>query len=135
MTCWNSWHRWSLISIIAAALLAVSLTPHNTTPSGDDDHAPAKELMVALTRPELLRLLRAFVLPKPATDPEHVLRCPAGDADISTGPPPATAAGTKSPQPHDHELQLPCQSTRLLWLVLAAAASLPFDAVLGRRRR
>jgi hypothetical protein len=74
VTCWNSWHRWSLISILAAALLAVGLALHGTTPGGKDRHDPAEEPMIALTRPELLRLLRAFVLPKPATDPEHILR-------------------------------------------------------------
>lgn len=74
VTCWNSWHRWSLISIIAAALLAVSLALHGTAAPNDDDHGRAKELMIALTRPELLRLLRAFALPKPVTDPEHILR-------------------------------------------------------------
>ncbi|WP_329343680.1 hypothetical protein OG866_44015 [Streptomyces sp. NBC_00663] len=32
---------------------------------------------------------------------------PDGAAAINTGPLPATAAGTKSPQPHDHDLELP----------------------------
>ncbi|MFD9285833.1 hypothetical protein ACFWD7_53275 [Streptomyces mirabilis] len=41
------------------------------TESGEPEteHEP----MVALTRPELLRLLRAFVLPQPVTDAQHVL--------------------------------------------------------------
>jgi hypothetical protein len=38
----------------------------------DTEHEP----MIALTRPELLRLLRAFVLPQPVTDAQHVLHWP-----------------------------------------------------------
>ncbi|WP_409468959.1 IS701 family transposase [Streptomyces sp. HC307] len=71
-TCWNSWMRWSLISLIAASLLAVAAARHpGDTESGEPDteHEP----MIALTRPELLRLLRAFVLPQPVTDAQHVL--------------------------------------------------------------
>lgn len=75
VTCWNSWHRWSLISLIAAALLAVSTALHRITDLGHTaGTAPSKAAMIPLTRPELLRILRAFVLPRPATDPEHVLR-------------------------------------------------------------
>jgi SRSO17 transposase len=73
VTCWNSWHRWSLISLIAAALLAVSTALHHTAaPTGSDQHT-GKTPMIPLTRPELLRILRAFALPQPATDPDHLL--------------------------------------------------------------
>ncbi|MFD5514381.1 IS701 family transposase, partial [Streptomyces sp. NPDC127051] len=34
---------------------------------------PAETAMILLTRPELLRILRTFVLPQPVTDPEHIL--------------------------------------------------------------
>ncbi|MGW6740648.1 hypothetical protein ACWGDX_07845 [Streptomyces sp. NPDC055025] len=71
VTCW---HRWSLISVIAAAFLAVSLALHDNAAASDDDHGPAEKTMIELTRPELLRLVRAFVLPKPAVAPEHILR-------------------------------------------------------------
>ena len=75
VTCWNSWHRWSLISLIAAALLSVSTALHKAAdPAHADESDPAKAAMIPLTRPELLRMLRAFVLPRPVTDPEHTLR-------------------------------------------------------------
>jgi len=75
VTCWNSWHRWSLISLIAAALLSVSTALHRIADvARTDESAPAEAAMIPLTRPELLRILRAFVLPQPVTDPEHILR-------------------------------------------------------------
>jgi len=73
VTCWNSWHRWSLISLIAIALLTVSTTAHHTAAPDDDEQVTETTPMIPLTRPELLRILRAFVLPQPATDPDHIL--------------------------------------------------------------
>ncbi|MEV5012927.1 IS701 family transposase [Streptomyces sp. NPDC055692] len=67
VTCWNSWMRWSLFSLIAAAVLA--LTAAATTSVGSAE--PAR--LVPLTCPELVRLLRAFVLTPPVRDAEHVL--------------------------------------------------------------
>ncbi|ARP73817.1 transposase [Streptomyces pluripotens] len=64
VTCWNSWMRWSLFSLIASAVLA--LTAATVGPS-----APAR--LIPLTCPELVRLLRAFVLTPPVRDAEHVL--------------------------------------------------------------
>ncbi|MEU1275953.1 hypothetical protein [Streptomyces sp. NPDC005799] len=51
--------RWSLISLVAAALLTVALARTRSA-----DSAPDAEL-IPLTRPELLNLLRAVVLSKP----------------------------------------------------------------------
>jgi SRSO17 transposase len=73
VTCWNSWHRWSLISLIAAALLAVSTSPPRTATLTGDGQDTGKAPMIPLTRPELLRILRAFVLPQPATGLDHIL--------------------------------------------------------------
>ncbi|MGH3803476.1 MAG: IS701 family transposase [Pseudonocardiaceae bacterium] len=74
VTCWKSWHRWSLISLIAAALLSVSTARHHDTdPTHTDEPEPATAVMIPLTRPELLRILRAFALPQPVTTPEHIL--------------------------------------------------------------
>jgi len=67
VTCWNSWMRWSLFSLIATAVLA--LTAAATTSTGSA--RPAR--LVPLTCPELIRLLRAFVLTRPARTAEHVL--------------------------------------------------------------
>uniref|UniRef100_UPI003D71F0BE IS701 family transposase n=1 Tax=Actinacidiphila sp. bgisy167 TaxID=3413797 RepID=UPI003D71F0BE len=67
VTCWNSWMRWSLISLIAAALLAATLARHHPTePSSQTE-------LIPLTRPELLVLLRATILPAPCRDLVHVL--------------------------------------------------------------
>jgi SRSO17 transposase len=51
VTCWNSWMRWSLISLISAALLAVALA--RTRSAG----SPPATGLIPLTRPELLALL------------------------------------------------------------------------------
>ncbi|WP_405933362.1 hypothetical protein [Streptomyces sp. NBC_00827] len=72
VTCWTSWMRWSLISLIAAALLTVATTRHHAV-SALDESGTESEPMIALTRPELLQLLRTFALPQPVTAPEHVL--------------------------------------------------------------
>lgn len=69
VTCWNSWMRWSLFSLIAAAVLALTL--HTMTPSTTVSARPAQ--LVPLACPELVRLLRSLVLPPPARDREHVL--------------------------------------------------------------
>ncbi len=52
VTCWNSWMRWSLFSLVASAVLA--LTAAATTTVG-----PARRArLVPLTCPDLVRLLR-----------------------------------------------------------------------------
>ena len=66
VTCWNSWMRWSLFSLIAAAVLALTATAVH-------DAAEDEPALVPLSCPELIRLLRALVLPPPARDREHVL--------------------------------------------------------------
>jgi hypothetical protein len=59
--------RWSLFSLIAAAVLA--LTTAATTSTGTAGPA----LLVPPTCPELIRILRAFALTPPARHAEHVL--------------------------------------------------------------
>lgn len=68
VTCWNSWMRWSLFSLIAAAVL--TLTAAATTATAPSAGTAS---LVALTCPELVRILRAFVLTPPVREPEHVL--------------------------------------------------------------
>jgi SRSO17 transposase len=68
VTCWNSWMRWSLISLIAAALLAVALARIRSAGT------PPATGLIPLTRPELLALLRAAVLRVPRRDLAHTLR-------------------------------------------------------------
>jgi hypothetical protein len=67
VTCWNSWMRWSLISLIAAALLAVALARIRSAGS------PPATGLIPLTRPELLALLRAAVLRAPRRGLAHTL--------------------------------------------------------------
>ena len=59
--------RWSLISLIAAALLAVALARTRSA-----DPPPATGL-IPLTRPELLALLQAVVIRAPRRDLAHAL--------------------------------------------------------------
>ncbi|MEV6297625.1 hypothetical protein AB0M41_46445 [Streptomyces sp. NPDC051896] len=59
VTCWNSWMRWSLFSLIATAVLTLTAAAATTA-------RPARTTqLVPLTCPELVRLLRAFVLTPP----------------------------------------------------------------------
>lgn len=74
VTCWTSWHRWSLMSVLAYALLAVSaLREQRRT---DPAHPDNDMAMVPVSPRELLALLRIFALPRPRqdTDPAHALR-------------------------------------------------------------
>ena len=66
VTCWNSWMRWSLFCLIAAAVLALTVAAVH-------EIAEDQPELVPLTAPELIRLLRALELPPPARDPDHVL--------------------------------------------------------------
>ncbi|MEV8562524.1 transposase [Streptomyces sp. NPDC051917] len=68
VTCWNSWMRWSLFSLIAAAVLALALASTTT-----HTHPAGAAKLIPLSCPELVRLLRALVLPPPAHDRDHVL--------------------------------------------------------------
>jgi SRSO17 transposase len=66
VTCWNSWMPWSLFSLITAALLALTAAGTTSTNSAE----PAR--LIPLTCPELIRLLRAFVLTPPVRNAEHL---------------------------------------------------------------
>jgi SRSO17 transposase len=67
-TCWNSWMRWTLVSVLTAAVLTVvrQCTLAVVGPG------TVVELVGASQR-ELLRVLRAMVLPLPCRDLGHVL--------------------------------------------------------------
>ncbi|MBC9731447.1 IS701 family transposase [Streptomyces sp. TRM68367] len=71
VTCWNSWHRWSVIALVAYAFLAVAAALERAAQTGRND--PAEADLVPLSSHELLRLLRALILPPPRRDPEHLL--------------------------------------------------------------
>jgi SRSO17 transposase len=99
VTCWNSWIRWSLISLVAAALLAVALA--RTRSAGSP---PATDL-IPLTSPNCL----PFCKPPSSAHRAATWRTPctghAGGAVTSTAQRSASADGTRSPPPYEHQLQ------------------------------
>ncbi|WP_405657954.1 hypothetical protein [Streptomyces sp. NBC_00079] len=79
--------RWSLFSRITAAVLALTATAVH-------DAAEDEPAIVPLSCPELIRLLRALMLPPPVRDRDHVLHWTAGDAITKLSRPPATSNDT-----------------------------------------
>jgi hypothetical protein len=71
VTGWTSWHRWSLLSMIAYALPAVTTSLEHCGTITD-----ASVELVPISCRELVKLLRLFTLPRPRhhIDPEHALR-------------------------------------------------------------
>ena len=66
VTTWTSWHRWTAISLLAAAFLAVAAACQRAR----DASADLFEL-IPVTVPELLRQLRGTVIPDPSRDNAH----------------------------------------------------------------
>lgn len=58
VTTWTSWYRWTAISLLAAAFLAVAVARQRAR----DGSTAALEL-IPVTTPELLRQLRGTVIP------------------------------------------------------------------------
>ncbi|MFD8396747.1 IS701 family transposase [Streptomyces sp. NPDC059680] len=71
VTCWNSWHRWSVIALVAYAFLAVTAALERAAQTGRNN--PAEADLIPLSSHELLRLLRALTLPPPQRDRDHLL--------------------------------------------------------------
>lgn len=69
VTCWTSWHRWTAICLLAYIYLTVAVAVERA----QDVRTSAVAGMIAITVPELLRLLRGPVIPPPRQDREHVL--------------------------------------------------------------
>ena len=65
VTTWTSWHRWTAISLLAYAFLAVAACQRARDASAD-----LLEL-IPVTVPELLRQLRGTVIPDPSQDKAH----------------------------------------------------------------
>lgn len=61
---WTSWHRWTVLAMLAHAFLAVT--------AAHEHHHPAPDNLIALTCNEI-RHLYIKTLTKPATDPAHLL--------------------------------------------------------------
>ena len=66
VTTWTSWHRWTAISLLACAFLAVAAACQRAA----DGSAAILEL-IPVTVPELLRQLRGTVIPEPCRDRPH----------------------------------------------------------------
>jgi SRSO17 transposase len=66
VTTWTSWHRWTAISLLAGAFLAVAAACQRAA----DSSAGMLEL-IPVTVPELLRQLRGTVIPEPRRDQQH----------------------------------------------------------------
>ena len=66
VTTWTSWHRWTAISLLACAFLAVAAAWQRAA----DGSADVLEL-IPVTVPELLRQLRGIVIPEPRRDKPH----------------------------------------------------------------
>jgi SRSO17 transposase len=66
VTTWTSWHRWTAISLLAYAFLAVAAALQRTR-----DGSPGTLGLIPVTIPELLRHLRGTVIPEPRRDKAH----------------------------------------------------------------
>jgi hypothetical protein len=66
VTTWTSWHRWTAVSLLACAFLAVAAACQRAA----DGSAVILEL-IPVTVPELLRQLRGTVIPEPRRDRPH----------------------------------------------------------------
>jgi hypothetical protein len=104
---WRSWHRWSALCLLACMYLAAAVA-HDR-----DAHAGLEIGLIPVTIPEMLRMLRGTVIPRPRRD--YALTTPtastgrSGGAATSTGPAKPTCAGMATQMPHRayNELQLP----------------------------
>ena len=66
VTTWTSWHRWTAISLLAAAFLAAAAAWQRVR-----DGSTAALGLIPVTVPELLRQLRGTVIPWPCRDKAH----------------------------------------------------------------
>lgn len=68
VTCWSSWHRWTVVCLLAYIYLTVAVALERARDAGASAAA-----MIAVTVPELARLLRGTVIPLPRRDRAHRL--------------------------------------------------------------
>ena len=66
VTTWTSWHRWTAISLLAYAFLAVAAASQRAL-----DRCAGLLELIPVTIPELLRQLRDTVIPGPRRDRAH----------------------------------------------------------------
>ena len=93
---WTSWHRWTILALLAHAFLSVLAS--QAAASRPDD-----EQLIPLTRHEIRRLPPAC----PGNWPHRRHSCTGPGGGAATRPPPGTATTADEPKhPHDHELSL-----------------------------
>jgi hypothetical protein len=63
---WASWHRWTAISLLAGAFLAVAAACQRAA-----DSSASMLKLIPVTVPELLRQLRGTIIPEPRRDQQH----------------------------------------------------------------
>ncbi|MGE5292266.1 MAG: IS701 family transposase [Micromonosporaceae bacterium] len=66
VTTWTSWHRWTAISLLAYAFLAVATAWQRARDRGTGEPA-----LIPVTIPELIRQLRGTIIPEPRRDKPH----------------------------------------------------------------
>ena len=66
VTTWTSWHRWTAISLLAYAFLAVAAALQRAR-----DGSTGALRLIPVTIPELLRHLRGIIIPEPRRDKAH----------------------------------------------------------------
>jgi hypothetical protein len=104
VTTWASWHRWTAISLLACAFLAVAAAWQRAR-----DVSTGILGVIPVTVPELLRQLRGTVIPEPVATSRTATPRRSGDAATSTEPSKPTSAGTPTPTScrNRNDLQLP----------------------------
>ena len=95
---WTSWRRWTLLAMLAHALLAVIAARERT-------QRPAPDGLIALTCNEIRRMLTIYVI-----DPGRALPAPrpgrTGDDVTNTAPEPATTSAKRRPAHGYNDLRL-----------------------------
>ena len=103
VTTWTSRHRWTAVSLLAYACLAVAAACQRALDGSAGILGP-----IPVTVPELLRQLRGTVIPTPVATRRTEKPGRYGADAISTRPSKPTSAGTPTPtRRRDNELQLP----------------------------
>ena len=105
MIRWRSWYRWTAVCLLAYIYLAVAVAVQRQQKADSGLDAG----LIPVTVPELLRLLRDIIIPRPGETGPTGCTGRTGGAATSTAPAKPTSAGTPMPRQHHgyNELQLP----------------------------
>jgi hypothetical protein len=90
---WTSWHRWTILALLAHAFLSVLAAAQ------PEDGHPHDDQLIPLTRHEIRRLFTGLC----QQPPHRSSSCTGHDGDAATKPLPAPAiTGDEPSHPHDH---------------------------------